>query len=85
MGRAEELLSLIHIFIQWKDRFNLLYVQPSEVDNAYAFACKQLEFAMQCADKAKKEEKNAARRRVDRKSTRLNSSHSDRSRMPSSA
>lgn len=57
-------LSKAHRVIQWKDRFNLLYVQPSEVDNAYAFACKQLEFAMQCADKAKKEEKNAARRRV---------------------
>ncbi len=48
-------LSKAHRVIQWKDRFNLLYVQPSEVDNAYAFACKQLEFAMQCADKAKKE------------------------------
>ena len=57
-------LSKAHRVIQWKDRFNLLYVQPSEVDNAYDFACKQLEFAMQCADKAKKEEKNAARRRV---------------------
>lgn len=50
--------------INWKDRFNLLYMQPTEVDNAYAFACKQLELAMQCATKAKKEEKNAAKRRV---------------------
>lgn len=46
------------------DRFNLLYVQATEVDHAYAFAAGQLQLAMQCADKARKEQKNAARRRV---------------------
>lgn len=46
------------------DRFNLLYVQATEVDHAYAYAAGQLKLAMQCADKARKEEKNAARRRV---------------------
>lgn len=46
------------------DLFNLLYVQATEVDHAYAYAAGQLKFAMQCADKARKEEKNAARRRV---------------------
>lgn len=50
--------------IDWADRFNLLYMQPTDVDNAYAFACKQLEFAIGCTYKAKKEEKNAAKRRV---------------------
>ena len=47
------------------DRFNLLYVKPTETDNAYAFACKQLEYAVKCADKARKDEKNAAKRRVE--------------------
>lgn len=47
-----------------QDRFNLLYAQATETDHAYAFAARQLEFAMKCADKARKEEKNAARRRV---------------------
>ena len=46
------------------DYFNLLYVQPTEVDNAYAAASNQLTYAMKCADKARKEEKNAAKRRV---------------------
>ena len=54
-----------HRVMNWKDRFNLLYVEPTEVDNAYAFACGQLELAMECATKARKEEKNAAKRRVE--------------------
>lgn len=53
-----------HRILDPKDGFNLLYVQATDVDNAYAFAAGQLQFAMQCADKAKKEEKNAAKRRV---------------------
>ena len=57
-------LAQAHRVIDWADRFNLLYVQPTEVDNAYAFAAGQLQFAMQCADKARKEEANAAKRRV---------------------
>ena len=50
--------------IDWKDRFNLLYMQPDEVDNAYAFACKQLHFAIECANKAKKEQENQCKKRV---------------------
>ncbi len=50
--------------VDYSDRFNLLFVEATDVDNAYAFAAGQLEFAMMCADKAKKEEKNAAKRRV---------------------
>ncbi|WP_300703049.1 alginate lyase family protein [Bacteroides sp.] len=61
-------LAQAHRIIDWADRFNLLYVQPTEVDNAYAFAAGQLEFAMQCADKARKEEANAAKRRVEPRS-----------------
>ncbi|ADV42627.1 alginate lyase family protein [Bacteroides helcogenes] len=57
-----------HRILNLRDIFNLLYVQPTEVDNAYAFAAGQLEFAMQCADKARKEEPNAARRRVEPRS-----------------
>lgn len=50
--------------IDWKDRFNLLYMQPNEVDNAYAFACKQLQFAIECVNKAKKEQGNQCKKRV---------------------
>ena len=46
------------------DIFNLLYFNASEVDNAYAFAANQLKHAAQVADKARKEEKNASRRRM---------------------
>ncbi len=51
-----------------RDPFNLIYVQANEVDNAYAFAAGQLKLAMQCADKARKEETNAAKRRVEPRS-----------------
>lgn len=47
------------------DIFNLLYVDATATDHAYAFAAGQLEYAMKCADKARKEEKNAAKRRVE--------------------
>ena len=57
-------LAQAHRIIDWADRFNLLYVQATEVDNAYADAAGQLEFAMKCADKARKEETNADKRRV---------------------
>ncbi len=46
------------------DRFNLLYMQPTETDNAYAFARGQLQFALQCADKARKERDNQCKHRV---------------------
>lgn len=61
-------LAQAHRIIDWADRFNLLYVQATEVDNAYAYAAGQLQFAMQCADKARKEEANAAKRRVEPRS-----------------
>ena len=57
-----------HRVLNLRDPFNLLYVQASETDNAYAFAAGQLKLAMQCADKARKEEKNAAKRRVEPRS-----------------
>ena len=53
-----------HRVIDWKDRFNLLYMQPDEVDNAFAFACNQLTFAMQCTEKAKKESDNICKRNI---------------------
>lgn len=53
-----------HRIMNWKNRFNLLYVVPSEVDNAYAFACRQMDFAIDCVTKARKDEKNAAKRKV---------------------
>ncbi len=39
--------------VEYNDRFFLLYVQPNEIENAYAFATEQLQFAMQCTDDAK--------------------------------
>lgn len=50
------------------DRFNLLYVHATDADHAYAFAAGQLEYAMQCTDKAKKEKENAMYRRVSPRS-----------------
>ena len=50
--------------INWKDRFNLLYMQPTEVDNAYAFACGQLQCALKEVDKLRREEENLRKRRV---------------------
>ena len=57
-----------HRVLNLSDPFNLLYVQATETDNSYAFADKQLKYAMQCADKARKEEFNAARRCVEPRS-----------------
>lgn len=53
-----------HRVLQPQSRFNLIYVQATEEDHAYAFAAGQLKLAMKCADKARKEEQNAAKRRV---------------------
>lgn len=53
-----------HRVVDFTDRFNLLYVDATEADNAYAFAAEQLKYAMTCTDKAKKEEANAAKRKV---------------------
>lgn len=61
---------------QWypQDRFNLLYVDATVTDHAFAFAEQQLQVAMKCADKARKEEKNAAKRRVIPRSIEKNGS-----------
>lgn len=64
-GRKEYLrLYKAHRILDFTDRFNLLYVEASEADNAYAFASGQLRYAMQCTDRAKREEANAAKRCV---------------------
>ena len=39
-------------------------MEADDVDNAYAFACGQLQFAMQCAAKARKEADNQCKHRV---------------------
>ncbi len=44
--------------INWKDRFNLLYLKADEVDNAFAFVTTQLNYAFQCVEEAKKEATN---------------------------
>lgn len=59
-----------HRVLQLRDRFHLLYVQPTLTDNAYAFATDQLTYAMQCAEKAVRDKENAARRRVSPRSIR---------------
>lgn len=66
----KEYLKIYATYRIWnpQDRFNLLYVKATEVDQAFAFAAEQLKFAMTCADKARKEEKNAAKRRVEPRS-----------------
>ncbi len=46
------------------DRFNLLYMKPTDIDQSFVFACGQLELAMQCTDKSKREKQNASLRRV---------------------
>ena len=53
-----------HRIIDWKDRFNLLYAVPSSVDNAFAFACRQLDFAIAATNKAKKQKDNICKRKV---------------------
>ena len=44
-----------HIKVDWKDWFNLLYVQADVVDNAFAFATNQLKYAMEYTEIAKNE------------------------------
>jgi len=43
---------------EWKDRFNLLYATPDEVDNAFAFADTQLKYALKCTQEAKEKATN---------------------------
>ncbi len=56
------------------DRFRLVYEQPTLTDEAYAFAAEQLRYAITCADKAKRDPKNAAQRRVTPRSLRKDGS-----------
>lgn len=58
-SRADYLhLYRTHIKRDWRDRFNLLYVQADVADNAFAFAVNQLEYAMKCTEEAKKQAAN---------------------------
>ena len=57
-----------HRTVDWSDRFNLLYVQATEADQAYAFADGQLRLAIACANQAKRERKNAAEQRCSPRS-----------------
>lgn len=50
--------------LRFDDRFNLLYMRPSVADQVFAFAEGQFRLAMECTEKAKREETNAARRLV---------------------
>lgn len=54
--------------INFKERFNLLYVRATEADNVYAFADQQLRLAIECTHKAKKEKHNAIAFRVSPRS-----------------
>lgn len=49
-----------HRKLNRKDRFNLLYLQPDEVETAFAFAETQLSYGIKCAEQALKETKNKA-------------------------
>lgn len=62
----KDYLRTYKMFREWnpQDLFNLLYVNATETDHVYAFAAGQLKLAMYSADKARKIEKNAAKRRV---------------------
>ncbi|MCM1333283.1 MAG: alginate lyase family protein [Bacteroides sp.] len=46
------------------DRFNLLFYDADAVDHAYAFAARQMEYAVDEANKARKNEGNAKKRKV---------------------
>ncbi len=46
------------------DRFNILFYEADDADNAYAFAIDQLKYAAEEADKARREERNAKGLRV---------------------
>ena len=50
--------------LNYDDIFNLAYVKASDVDNAFAFAERQLNYAIDCANEARKEKTNAEKRRV---------------------
>lgn len=47
-----------HKVVNWKERFNLLYLRADETDNAFAFADKQLRYAIQCVKDAQRDAPN---------------------------
>lgn len=51
--------------IDWKSRFNLVHYQATDVDNAFAYVVPQLKYAIEETNKAVRDEKNAAKRRVE--------------------
>ena len=54
--------------LRFDDRFNLLYIRPTETDQVFALANNQLRLAMTCTDQTKREKENAAQRRVSPRS-----------------
>lgn len=50
--------------LDFSDLFNLVYVRAELVDNALSFADGQYRYAIRCVEKARKEERNAVKRRV---------------------
>lgn len=48
--------------LDYTDLFNLLYLQPRPIDDAMVSVMPQLDFAITCCDKGRKEETNAAKR-----------------------
>lgn len=47
-----------HRIIDWKDRFTLLFTRPDETENVFAFASTQLDYAIGCTEKARRENQN---------------------------
>lgn len=66
MRRIKEYMSLYanNRVLDENDIFNLIYFKADDVDDAFAFAAEQLAFAVVDADKARKREENARKRRV---------------------
>lgn len=64
LGRDYLALWRRHRIADPRDHFILLHGRPTLTDRAYAAAERQLRYAMQCVDSAKREEANAARRLV---------------------
>ena len=46
------------------DQFNLLYVKPNAIDDAFAHAAAQLRYASECADREKQTEERKARNQI---------------------
>lgn len=70
--RTRQYISLFEQYrhYQPKDLFQLLYVRTTTADNAFAYATRQLSFAIADARKARDEEENAVRRKIIPRSLR---------------